>query len=147
MHHDITHVDVHSNIELGDVHLEELQSLLMETIKEIIDQHEKKELRPSLHLIYSKLKDLFEGTHVESHSELPTTTPNVAKKHETLVNASHEETPVTSGVTQNTTSVSKTYDETGSARSNRNGSKDVSTAIKRQILVQDWYRSTERNVK
>ena len=72
-------------MEHGVAHL---NNFLEKSIKEIIDQHEKKG-RASLEVICAKLKDMFEGTSTNIGTELPTATPDVSKENSIPVNAIH----------------------------------------------------------
>jgi hypothetical protein len=123
--------------------------LLAQILREIVEKHDQSKGTLSLQMIYSKLKDVFEVKYTETGTDLPTATPDVAKEHAILVNESHEERPLASGVPQSTLVASTTFDGTctGSARNIGSGLEDVSASIKRQRLSQYLYISTERNAK
>lgn len=140
---DITHADLEADI--APVVVKSSNDFLTNSLKDIIDKHEHKG-RKSLEVIYEKLRDMFEGTSTKTSSELPTR-PDVAKEISVPINASREETTLTSAVPQLNTHVTSTPNESGSARNIGSGSQDVSAFVRRQRLSQGWYRCTERNAK
>ena len=109
-------------------------------LKDIIDKDEKNG-RSSLRFLYSKLKDMFEGTSVVIVIEIHTATLDVAKEHAILVNASHEQKLLTSCVPQDTPVASTTFDATRSPNYICSHLEYESIVVKRQILSQYWYRS------
>ena len=62
MYPDTTHGDVQYDTSHDDVKLKEHNHLLTQSLKYIIDQHDKTKIKLGLRLIYSKLRDMFEGT-------------------------------------------------------------------------------------